>query len=85
MVGPPSRPDGQNGVDVWITAAPFPNPPVRRQRILPVFGVRSMESVVAQTFAQRTFQLRMIAAFTAVALLPAALGIYGVTSFQVHQ
>jgi len=52
---------------------------------LPVFGVRSMESVVEQALAQRAFQLRMIAAFAAVALLLAALGIYGVTSFWVHQ
>jgi predicted permease len=52
---------------------------------LPVFGVRSMEQVMARSFAQRTFQLRMIGAFAGIALLLAALGIYGVTSFWVHQ
>jgi putative ABC transport system permease protein len=52
---------------------------------LPVFGVRTMEQVVARALAQRRFQLQMIGAFAAVALLLAALGIYGVTSFWVHQ
>jgi predicted permease len=52
---------------------------------LPVFGVRTMEQVVARALAQRRFQLQMIGAFAAVALLLAALGIYGVTAFWVHQ
>jgi putative ABC transport system permease protein len=52
---------------------------------LPVFGVRTMEEVVARSLAQRRFQLQMIGAFAAVALLLAALGIYGVTAFWVNQ
>jgi predicted permease len=52
---------------------------------LPVFGVRTMEQVVARALAQRRFQLQMIGAFAGVALLLAALGIYGVTAFWVHQ
>jgi predicted permease len=52
---------------------------------LPVFGVRTMEQVVERALAQRRFQLQMIGAFAAVALLLAALGIYGVTAFWVHQ
>src|SRR6185369_10287194 len=52
---------------------------------LPVFGIRAMQEVVANSLAQRRFQLQMIGAFAAVALLLAALGIYGVTAFWVNQ
>ncbi len=52
---------------------------------LPVFGARTMQEVVARSLAQRRFQLQMIAAFAGIALLLAALGIYGVTAFWVNQ
>ena len=51
----------------------------------PVFGVRTLEEVVARSLGQRRFQLQMIGAFAVTALLLAALGIYGVTSFWVRQ
>lgn len=52
---------------------------------LPVFGVRTLEEVLARSLAQRRFQLQMIGAFAAVALLLAAIGVYGVTAFWVKQ
>jgi putative ABC transport system permease protein len=52
---------------------------------LPVFGVRTLEEVLAQSLAQRRFQLQMIGAFAAVALLLAAIGVYGLTAFWVKQ
>lgn len=51
----------------------------------PVFGVRTLEEVVSRSLAQRRFQLQMIGAFAGIALLLAAIGIYGVTAFWVRQ
>jgi putative ABC transport system permease protein len=51
----------------------------------PVFGVRTLEEVVARSLAQRRFQWQMIGAFALTALLLAAIGIYGVTSYWVRQ
>src|SRR4029453_8870474 len=51
----------------------------------PVYAVRTLEEVVARSLAQRRFQLQAIGAFAIVALLLAAVGIYGVTAFWVRQ
>jgi predicted permease len=52
---------------------------------LPVFGVRTMEALMAQSMAQRRFALFFMSALATVALLLAALGIYGVMAFLVNQ
>ncbi len=54
-------------------------------RDLPVFGIRSMQEIVARSLAQRRFQLEMVGAFALVALALAMMGIYGVTAFWVGQ
>jgi putative ABC transport system permease protein len=51
----------------------------------PVFGVRTLEEVVSRSLAQRRFQLQVIGTFALLALLLAAIGIYGVTSCWVRQ
>jgi putative ABC transport system permease protein len=44
-----------------------------------------MDDVVARSLARRRFALTLMAAFAVVALVLAALGIYGVTAFSVAQ
>jgi putative ABC transport system permease protein len=50
---------------------------------VPLADMRTMQEVLEQSVAQRSFQMRLAAAFAATALLLAALGIYGVVSYSV--
>ncbi len=50
---------------------------------LPIQPIRSMESVVDGSVAQRRFQLTLMGVFGASALLVASLGIYGVVAYSV--
>ncbi len=52
---------------------------------LPVFGVRTLESVVSESLASRRFAMRVIAFFAGTALLLAGVGIYGVMAYFVSQ
>ncbi len=52
---------------------------------VPVPEVRSMDAVVDHSLAQRNFQLRLLLAFAACALVLAALGIYGVVAYSALQ
>jgi putative ABC transport system permease protein len=52
---------------------------------LPMVGVRTMEQIVAQSIAPDRFRTVLFGSFGAIALLLAALGIYGVMSFLVAQ
>ena len=51
----------------------------------PVFNVRTMNDLVARSLAQRRFSLLLMLIFAGVALLLAAVGIYGVMSYTVAQ
>jgi putative ABC transport system permease protein len=51
----------------------------------PVFGVVTAEEYMARSVASTRFNMTLLAAFAAVALLLTAVGLYGVISFSVSQ
>ncbi len=52
---------------------------------LPVFGQRTMDTLLADSMVRRRIVLSLMSAFAVVALLLAAVGTYGVMSVAAHQ
>jgi hypothetical protein len=54
-------------------------------RELPLAVIRTMDAVVGRSIAERRFTMLLLASFATIAVLLAALGVYGVLAFVVSQ
>ena len=51
----------------------------------PVSNIRTMEDILLESIARQRFSMLLLAIFAGVALILAAVGIYGVMSYSVAQ
>lgn len=87
----PQSPVGQLNVVVRATGEPLALAGAAREAVgrldanLPVSGVRAMEEVVGNATARSRVSSYLLAGFAALALILAAVGLYGIISYGVAQ
>jgi putative ABC transport system permease protein len=78
------------GSITFVVRTSDPKPPIRQtvaavDGALPVAKIRRLDQVVMDAAAVRRFQMLLLTCFASMALLLAAIGMYGVVSYSVAQ
>jgi putative ABC transport system permease protein len=87
----PQRPQSRMYLAVRTSLAPLSLATAVRGEVLaldkdqPIYEVKSMEQLVSNSLAERQLNMVLLAGFSGIALVLAAVGIYGVMSYSVTQ